>query len=73
MRVLQEVTKESLEKFVSDVVTPKSVLITDKNTAYYNLERLVEDHGKVKSSPDSTKGDLNWVHVAISNLKKNLL
>jgi hypothetical protein len=73
MRVLQEVTKESVEQFVADAVTPKSVLFTDKNTAYYNLERLVEEHFKVKPSPDSTKGDLNWVHVAISNLKKNLL
>lgn len=73
MRVLQDVTKESVEQFVAETVTPKSVLFTDKNTAYYNLERLVEEHVKVKSSPDSTSGDLNWVHVAISNLKKNLL
>ncbi len=34
---------------------------------------MVEDYIKVKSSPDTTKGDLNWVHIAISNLKKNLL
>lgn len=63
MRVLQEVTKESLEQFVIEEVTPKSVLFTDINTAYYNLERLVEEYVKVKSSPDSTKGDLYWVHV----------
>ena len=73
MKVLHDVTKESVEEFVAETVTSKSVLFTDKNTSYYNLERLVEEHVKVKSSPDSTKGDLNWVHVAISNLKKNLL
>ena len=73
MKVLHEVTKESVEQFVEVAVTPKTVLFTNKNTAYYNLERLADEHIKIKSSPDSTKGDLNWVHLVISNLKKNLL
>ena len=73
MKVLNDVTKESVEHFVEEDVTPKTVLFTDKNTACYNLERLVDEHIKIKSSSDSIKGDLNWVHVAISNLKKNLL
>ncbi len=34
---------------------------------------MVEEHIKVKSGPGSANGDLNWVHTAISNLKKNLL
>jgi len=73
MKVLMDVTKESVEGFVEESVDPGSVLFTDKNTAYVNLEKLVEEHIKIKSSADSTKGDLNWVHVAISNLKRNLL
>lgn len=73
MKVLNDATSNSVEKFVEKSVAPESVLFTDKNTAYVNLERMVENHIKVKSSPNTTKGDLNWVHVAISNLKKNLL
>jgi hypothetical protein len=35
-----------------------------------NLEKMVENHFKVKSSYESANGDLNWVHTAISNLKR---
>lgn len=73
MKVLMDVTKELVEDFVEKSVDPGSVLVTDKNTAYVNLEKLVEEYIKIKSSGESTKGDLNWVNVAISNLKKNLL
>jgi hypothetical protein len=37
------------------------------------LEKMVESHIKVKSSYEFANGDLNWVHTAISNLKRNLL
>jgi len=67
------VTKETVVQFVEESIDQESVLFTDKNTAYVCLERLMEEHIKIKSSPDSTKGALNWVHVAISNLKRNLL
>jgi hypothetical protein len=63
------VTKE----FVKDSIEPKSVLFTNKNTAYVNLEKMVEKNIKVISSSESANGDLNWVHTAINNLKKNLL
>ena len=73
LKVLSDVTKESVEEFVKDSIDPKSVLFTDKNTAYVNLEKMVAKHIKVKSSSESVNGDLNWVHTAISNLKRNLL
>lgn len=73
MKVLTDVTKESVEEFVGESIEPESVLFTDKNTSNVDLEKLVEEHIKIKSSAESTKGDLNWVHVAISNLKRNLL
>lgn len=73
LKVLGYVTRESVEGFVKESIDPKSVLFTDKNPAYLNLEKLVENHIKVKSSYESANGDLNWVHTAISNLKRNLL
>lgn len=73
MKVLEDVTKDSVEQFVGKAVNPSSVLFTDKNTAYVDLGKMVENHIKVKSSKDSTNRELNWVHTAISNLKKNLL
>ena len=73
LKVLGDVTRESVEGFVKESIDPKSVLFTDKNPAYVNLEKMVENHIKVKSSYESANGDLNWVHTAISNLKRNLL
>lgn len=73
MKVLKGVTAETVEQFVEESICTETVLFTDKNQAYVNLEKLVEDHIKVKSSESAANGDLNWVHTAISNLKKNLL
>ena len=73
LKVLGDVTRESVEGFVKESIDPKSVLFTDKNPAYVNLEKMVENHIKVKSSYESANGDLNWVRTAISNLKRNLL
>jgi hypothetical protein len=72
MKVMGDVTRESVVEFVKESIDSKSVLFTDKNAAYANLEKMVEQHIKVKSTPESTNGALNWVHMAISNLKKNL-
>ena len=72
IRILKEVTTESVEGFITDSLNPKSLLLTDKNLAYLNLEKMVEKPIKVKSSASTTKGDENWVHLAISNLKRNL-
>jgi hypothetical protein len=73
MKVIQSASGEAVEKFVKEAVDKKTVLITDKNTAYVNLEKLVETHIKVKSTEKTSNEELNWVHTAISNLKKNLL
>lgn len=73
MKVLGDVTRESVEEFVKESIDSKSVLFTDKNAAYVNLETMVEQHIKVKSNSESTNGALNWVHTAISHLKKDLL
>ncbi len=73
MKVIPNASAGSVDGFVEEAINNKSVLFTEKNQAYVNLERLVEANIKVKYSADTSNGDLNWVHTAISNLKKNLL
>jgi hypothetical protein len=73
MKVLKDPTAKSVDNFVKETISRKSVVFTDENKAYVNLEKLVEDHMKVRSSAKTANGELNWVHTAISNLKKNLL
>jgi hypothetical protein len=58
MKVLKDVAKESVEGLAEESVNPKSVLFTDKNTAFVNLKKLVMYHIKIKSSADFSKGDL---------------
>lgn len=73
LKVFGDVTRESAEVFVKESIDPKSVLLTDKCPANVNFEKIVENHIKVKSSYGFANGDLNWLHTAISNLKRNLL
>jgi hypothetical protein len=49
------------------------VIFTDNNTAYVNLEKIVNTHFKVAAGNEETNDTLRWVHIAISNLKRNLL
>lgn len=72
MKMLGDVTRESVKEFVKEFIDSKAVLFTDKKEAYVNL-MMVGQHIKVKSTTESTNRVLNWVHTAISNLKKNLL
>lgn len=73
LKVLVDVTRGSVEEFVKKSIDSKPVLFTDKYTAYLNLEKMMEQHIKVKSTSESANGPLNWAHIAISNLKKDLI
>lgn len=68
-----DVTSESVESLTINSINTKSIMYIDKKPTYVNVEKMDENHVKVKSSASTTKGDLNRVHMAISNLKKNLL
>ena len=47
--------------------------MTDKSTSYVDISDFVEIHICEKSSPETTKETLKWVHIAISNAKRNML
>ena len=49
------------------------VLFTDRNTAYVNLNKILNIHFTVTSGKEETNYTLRWVHKGISNLKRNLL
>jgi hypothetical protein len=46
---------------------------SDKNTSYVNFSELVDAHITSKSTKETTKTTLIWVHIAINNAKRNLL
>jgi len=59
---------ETLKKSISDEQT---IVFTDKSTSYVNIADYVEIHLSEKSNEQTTKETLKWVHIAISNAKRN--
>jgi len=48
-----------------------SIVFTDNSTSYVNIADYVELHISEKSNEQTTKETLKWVHIAISNAKRN--
>lgn len=51
----------------------KSVVFSDDSTSYVNIADYVEVHISEKSCEQTTKETLKWVHIAISNAKRNFV
>lgn len=63
-------TNQTLENAISEEQT---IVFTDKSTSYVNIADYVEIHISEKSSEETTKETLKWVHIAISNAKRNFV
>lgn len=73
MKKLDSQKADSVEKFIEENLEKDSVIFTDKSNTYNRFSDLVDAHITVKSDKTSTKKTLRWVHIAIANLKRNLL
>ena len=62
---INETIKESIDN--------QSIVFTDKSTSYVDIADFVELHITEKSDKETTKETLKWVHITISNAKRNLL
>jgi hypothetical protein len=62
---INDVAMKSIEK--------ESLIITDKSTSYEYFSRIFDTHISFNSDKTTTKISLKWVHVTISNEKRNLL
>jgi len=51
----------------------KKYVFTDKSTSYVDIADFIELHITEKSSEQTTKETLKWVHIFISNAKRNFL
>lgn len=59
-----------LKKAIQD---DQSIVFTDKSTSYLNIADYVDIHISEKSNEQTTKETLKWVHIAISNAKRNFV
>jgi transposase-like protein len=73
MKVIPNGKAETIDQILKQSIEEKTIVFTDKSTSYVNISDYVEVHITEKSSPQTTKETLQWVHIAISNAKRTLL
>ncbi len=72
-KVLTTHEKEEIDETVFELIDDKSIVFTDKSTSYIDISDYVELHFTEKSTDKTTKETLKWVHITISNAKRNFL
>lgn len=73
MKVLETHRSTEIESLIKNSLNPRAVVFSDKSTSYFNIENYVESHLAEKSNKQTTVDMLKWVHIAISNAKRNFL
>jgi hypothetical protein len=73
MKVLIDNSKEKAEEVLEKYVRDDAFIISDDSNSYVGFSSVVEGHSTYKSTKVVTKSNLKWVHIAISNAKRNLL
>ncbi len=71
--VLEDHKAEGISQMVKKNIQESNIVLTDKSTSYVDISDFVQIHICEKSSSETTKETLKWVHIAISNAKRNML
>ena len=72
-KVLDSHLSKEINQAVQQAIDNESIVFTDKSTSYVDIADFVELHITEKSDKQTTKETLRWVHITISNAKRNLL
>jgi len=72
-KVINSHSKEEINETVQKAIDEQSIVFTDQSTSYVDIANFVELHITEKSDKQTTKETLKWVHITISNAKRNLL
>lgn len=70
MKVMQTHQADEVTQKVKDIIESESIIFSDKSTSYVNIKDIVETHYTELSGEETTKTTLRWVHIAISNAKR---
>lgn len=73
MKVLTAHKADQVSQLVKKNFDQTSIVFSDKSTSYVDIAKHVDTHITEKSSNQTTKTTLKWVHIAISNAKRTLL
>lgn len=73
MKVIEDLTKETINQSVKELAGNISEIDTDDSTSYVDLKEFVPKHN-ARVIPKQKVGEvLPWVHISISNAKRQLL
>lgn len=72
-KVLETHKASEVNETVEECLDEQSIVFTDQSTSYVDIADFVELHITEKSDEKTTKETLKWVHITISNAKRNLL
>ncbi len=72
-KVLNGHNGEEINETIKESIDNQSIVFTDKSASYVDIADFIELHIMEKSSKETTEETLKWVHIAISNAKRNLL
>lgn len=73
MKVLNSHDSNEINNVAKDSFDERSIVFSDKSKSYVDLYKYVDIHVAEKSTKETTNKSLPWVHIAISNAKRNLL
>ena len=72
-KVLASHNADEINETVQESFDDMSIVFSDDSTSYVDISDYVELHISEKSSEELTTETLRWVHITISNAKRNLL
>ena len=72
-KVLETHLSLEINETIKKSIDNQSIVFTDKSTSYVDISDFVELHITEKSDKETTNETLKWVHITISNAKRNLL
>lgn len=73
MKTLQTQKADSVNETIQSNLDELSIVFSDKSTSYVDIADFVEAHYSEKSDKKSAATTLQWVHIQISNAKRNFL
>ena len=73
MKVIENLESETINRVVNDLVSKESSIDTDGSTSYVELSDYVEEHHSEVIPKEKVGEELPWVHITISNAKRQLL
>jgi predicted nucleic-acid-binding Zn-ribbon protein len=72
-KVLADHTAQGVDVAIGESLGERAIVFTDKSTSYVDIADYVELHVSERSNKETTEDTLKWVHIFISNAKRNLL